>query len=57
MKNHASPTAKSLMPSSAWKIVWLCLIYVASLGISTANFYNWRSKYGGMDVSMMSRMK
>lgn len=27
------------------------------LGISTATFYNWRSKYGGMDVSMMARMK
>ena len=27
------------------------------LGISTATFYNWRAKYGGMDVSMMSRMK
>jgi putative transposase len=26
-------------------------------GISTALFYRWRSKYGGMDVSMMSRMK
>ena len=27
------------------------------LGISTATFYKWRAKYGGMDVSMMSRMK
>ena len=27
------------------------------LGISTATFYKWRVKYGGMDVSMMSRMK
>jgi putative transposase len=27
------------------------------LGISTATFYKWRSKYGGMDTSMMSRMK
>jgi putative transposase len=26
-------------------------------GISTATFYNWRSKYGGMDVSMVSKMK
>jgi len=26
-------------------------------GISTALFYRWRSKYGGMDVSMISRMK
>ena len=26
-------------------------------GISSATFYNWRAKYGGMDVSMMKRMK
>lgn len=26
-------------------------------GISTATFYNWRSKYGGMSVSMLKRMK
>lgn len=26
-------------------------------GMSTASFYKWRSKYGGMDASMMSRMK
>jgi putative transposase len=25
--------------------------------VSTATFYKWRAKYGGMDVSMMSRMK
>jgi len=27
------------------------------LGISSATFYKWRAKYGGMDLSMMSRMK
>ena len=26
-------------------------------GISMASFYKWRSKYGGMDTSMMSQMK
>lgn len=26
-------------------------------GISTASFYKWRSRYGGMDASMMSQMK
>ena len=26
-------------------------------GMSTATFYNWRSKYGGMDASKMSRLK
>ncbi len=24
------------------------------LGISTATFYKWRSKYGGMDVSLIA---
>ena len=27
------------------------------LGISTATFYKWRAKYGGMDTSMIARMK
>jgi putative transposase len=27
------------------------------LGISTATFYKWRAKYGGMDPSMIARMK
>ena len=26
-------------------------------GISNATFYKWRSKFGGMDVSLLSRMK
>ena len=26
-------------------------------GISSATFYKWRAKYGGMDASMMARMK
>ena len=26
-------------------------------GMSSASFYKWRSKYGGMDASMVSRMK
>jgi putative transposase len=25
--------------------------------MSSASFYKWRSKYGGMDASMMVRMK
>ena len=25
--------------------------------ISTATFYKWRAKYGGLDVPMMSRLK
>jgi putative transposase len=26
-------------------------------GMSAATFYKWRSRYGGMDASLMSRMK
>jgi putative transposase len=26
-------------------------------GMSSASFYKWRAKYGGMDVSSMKRMK
>ena len=26
-------------------------------GMSSAAFYKWRSKYGGMDASLMTRMK
>ena len=27
------------------------------MGVSTATFYKWRAKYGGMDTSMMSKLK
>ena len=27
------------------------------MGISTALFYRWRAKYGGMDAAMISRLK
>lgn len=26
-------------------------------GVSSANFYKWRSKFGGMDASLMARLK
>jgi len=26
-------------------------------GMSSASFYKWRAKFGGMDVSMLSRLK
>lgn len=26
-------------------------------GISSATFYKWRAKFGGMDVSLMTRMR
>jgi putative transposase len=35
------------------KIVDLCRTH----GISDATFYNWRTKYGGMEVSDAKRMK
>ena len=35
------------------KIVDLCRMH----GISDATFYNWRSKYGGMEVLMPSALK
>lgn len=35
------------------KIVDLCRIH----GISDATFYNWRSKYGGMEASDAKRLK
>lgn len=28
-----------------------------SHGISSATFYKWRSKFGGMDAALMTRMK
>lgn len=31
----------------------LCRVH----GISNATFYKWRAKFGGMDASLMSRMK
>ena len=30
---------------------------MTGVGISSATFYKWRAKYGGMDVSLMARMK
>jgi putative transposase len=32
-------------------------VILVSLADSSATFYKWRSKYGGMDVSLMARMK
>ena len=38
---------------SGMKIVDLCRMH----GISDATFYNWRTKYGGMEVSDAKRLK
>lgn len=35
------------------KVPELC----CELGISSATFYKWRAKFGGMDTSLMARMK
>lgn len=35
------------------KVVEIC----RSHGISAATFYKWRSRYGGMDASMLKRVK
>ncbi len=32
-------------------------ICAGSMGMSSATFYKWRAKYGGMDASLMKRMK
>ena len=29
----------------------------SEISVSTATFYKWRAKFGGMNVSMMARMK
>ena len=38
---------------SGMKIIDLCRLH----GISDATFYNWRSKYGGLEVSEAKRLK
>ncbi len=38
---------------AGFKVPDLC----RELGTSSALFYRWRAKFGGMDASMMSRMK
>ena len=38
---------------SGTSVADLCREY----GMSDATFYNWRSKYGGMDASLMKRLK
>ena len=33
------------------------VLWLLDLGVSTATFFKWRARYGGMDASMMPRMK
>jgi putative transposase len=44
------------MLSNGLNLVSVFQIFAANW-VSSATFYKWRAKYGGMDVSMMSRMK
>ena len=37
--------------------MYLFLNYVVNMAWVIQLFYKWRSKYGGMDASLMSRMK
>ena len=36
--------------------LWACEL-CREHGISSATFYKWRSRFGGMDTSMMARLK
>ncbi len=44
---------KSLLTEAGLTVPELC----RELGISSATFYKWRAKFGGMDASLMARMK
>ncbi len=45
------------MPSSGPRRGCRFLRSAGISGISSATFYKWRARYGGMDTSMMARMK
>ena len=51
------PTARSLKPQTRGRLALVFQICAESSGISVATFYKWRAKFGGMDTSMMARMK
>jgi len=46
-----------LIQSKGLKLAQVSKIFAASWASARLTFYKWRAKYGGMDVSMMSRMK
>jgi putative transposase len=49
-----SQIAEALKPVEAGpSVLELC----RELGVSSATFYKWRAKYGGMDPFMMARLK
>ena len=33
------------------------MLFRSELGISSATFYKWRAKFGGMDASLMTRLR
>lgn len=57
MKNRRFSDAKIMgilrQAESGVPVTELCREY----GMSSASFYKWRSKFGGMDASMMAEMK
>ena len=50
---HGSVLGGQVKAEAGEPIPDLCRKY----GMSNASFYKWRAKYGGMDTSMMKRMK
>ena len=54
-KRHTDEQIISILKQaqSGMKVVDLCRLH----GISDVTFYNWRSKYGGMEVSEAKRLK
>ena len=51
-------TDSQIMDALKWVDAGLAVPEVCrELSISTATFYKWRAKCGGMDTSMMARMK
>ena len=45
------------MESGAWKTPCAVPALCREHGMSSASFYKWRAKYGGMDASLMARLK
>ena len=35
----------------------IAILKQAEVGISSATFYKWRAKFGGMDASLMARLR
>ena len=53
MKKSRYSDSQIMQPEAGTPVPELCREH----GMSLASFYKWRSKYGGMDSSMMTRLK